>query len=119
MRKTGIITYAGDHKPEENRILEKYQLLEVEAATASQYRVRLPDGMLGMVASQYLERISHPFAQTEAFEQIQLLERPATDSSIITEIRDQIKIDILAKDQDHWYVHAESGRRGWMISRAL
>lgn len=119
MNRSGVLTTVKNNSADKNRVLEKYQLLEIEAAISFQYRVRLPDGVVGLVASEYLEQISQPFAQKEVSSQIQLLDRPTIDSSIIGEIKDPIKIDILAKDKDHWYVHAASGRRGWMISQAF
>jgi murein DD-endopeptidase MepM/ murein hydrolase activator NlpD len=119
MSKAGIFSSLEGQTCGQNLLLEKYQLLEIQAATTHQYRVRLPDGMVGLIEPGVLEQISQPLAETKSLGQIQLLDRPDTDSSVIGEIGYQVSIGILAKNQDHWYVDLASGRRGWMISSDL
>ncbi|NND33811.1 MAG: M23 family metallopeptidase [Saprospiraceae bacterium] len=118
MRRTGKITYLQSQAKDKKHTLDKFQLLEVEAAMAGHYRVRMPAGDLGLVADKDIEQILQPITEAQLISQVQLLDRPFEDSSIIEEITESAEIRILAKDQDHWYVDTQNGSQGWMISRA-
>ena len=118
MRKAGRLTHLPDNINRSGRTLRQHQLLEVDAAVANHFRVKLPDGTVGLVGVKEVEQINQPIAQTEVSQQIQLLDSPSEDSSIIREINDLDRIEILAKDVNHWYVNVDSVQKGWVVSQA-
>ncbi|MCB0669631.1 MAG: M23 family metallopeptidase [Saprospiraceae bacterium] len=94
--------------------LPQYQLMEVKAAMASSYRVRLPNGEIGVLKMSDVETIEKPIRTGKMPEKPVLLAVPGDLVATIKQLDEEDKVSVLAKDMEHWFVRTAEGKNGWI-----
>jgi len=92
--------------------------LRIDAAAASWFRVRLPDGTTGYVAARLVESAARPVRRTEVASGTPLRDRPAADGAVITTATGGA-LPVLAEFEQYALVEVTEGRTGWVPSGRL
>lgn len=99
--------------------LEMNTLLKAEAATAGWYRVVLPDGQKGFVASSNISSISLPVRNTSLKNEQPLLDEPDILAAKKTALAPGQPIRILAQYKDFYYIKDNKQEEGWISKKVL
>lgn len=94
--------------------LEQYQLMEVQAAVASGFRVKLPNGQKGFVAMNEVESIDRPIRTNNLPKKPLLLPVPGEQIVTIEQLETNEQLEVLARDMQHWFVRTDKGSDGWI-----
>ncbi|MBK8501885.1 MAG: M23 family metallopeptidase [Saprospiraceae bacterium] len=115
MRQTAAITLTvPDSMKQDEKMLDQYQMIEIKAAMLSNYRVKLPNGIVGVIHMNDVESMERPIMTDRLSEDLILLEKPAKNVAIVEHLVTPEHITVLAKDADHWYVRSITGAAGWI-----
>ena len=88
-------------------------LLYVKAATASYYKVQLPDSSEGFISSNVVTETS-PLRNLTMNDSAHLYASPDTGAPSITVLNDGEKVDLLASFNDFYYVQNKD-KKGWIL----
>ncbi len=94
--------------------LAQYTPLQVLAGSASWYRVLLPDGRQGYVASSLVENLDKPIQAIRLRREAPLLEASAADAATQKSISADSTVRVLAKQDAFWLVKDAEGTTGWI-----
>ncbi|MCB0687573.1 MAG: M23 family metallopeptidase [Saprospiraceae bacterium] len=100
----------------EKEALEQYQLFEVKAAMASEYRVALPDGRIGTVPMKDIEVMNTSISTDRLPAKASLLEHHGNRLVTIENLESTKDLTVLAKNSHLWYVKTADGKKGWIAS---
>ena len=92
--------------------------LQIDAATGSWFRVRLPDGTAGYVASRLVESTRKAVRQATVSSGTPLRDRPAADASIIATAPGGA-LPVIGEFADYALVDAGEGRTAWVPVRPV
>lgn len=94
--------------------LPLHTAMHVVAASGRWYRVRLPDGTTGYVASWLIEPIAGPIQERHAREPAPLLARPQPDATVVGVLRAGAPLPVLGRFRNFLPVQAVAGSIGWV-----
>lgn len=100
-------------------IVEVNTLLKVEAATSSWYKVSLPGGEKGFVASSAVSSVSLPVSKSKLKTALPLLNVPNEFAARKTTLPPGETINILANYQDFYYINRNNREEGWISKKTL
>ena len=90
--------------------------LQIDAASGGWFRVRLPDGTAGYVASRFVESTRRAVRQTTVSSGTPLRDRPAADASVIATAQGGA-LPVIGQFADYALVDAGEGRTAWVSVR--
>jgi len=90
--------------------------LFVEAGSGVWYRVRLPDGQIGFVATRLTEPVNGPLEQQVVADGGMLLTDPDSSAVAVEQIDAGAEVGILGSFREFLFVRGPSGRSGWLAS---
>ena len=96
--------------------LPRHTALRVLGGSGGWYRVALPDGSSGFVASNLTELATRPIRQVAQEADVSLRHRPTRLSVAIDSLTAGTSVPVLARFDEFVYVEAPDGRAGWMVS---
>lgn len=99
--------------------LEANTLLKAEAATAGWYRVSLPDGQEGFVASSNVSSATSPVKNASLKNEQPLLDEPNYSAAKKTTLAAGQQVNILAGYKDFYYIKDNKTEEGWLAKKAL
>lgn len=105
--------------PQEVLTVERNTLLKAEAATAGWYRVLLPEGQKGFVASSNVSSVSSPVRNTSLKNEQPLLDEPNNFASKKTTLAPGQPINVLAAYKDFYYIKNNNSQEGWISKKGL
>lgn len=100
-------------------LVEANTLLEVEAATSGWYKVSLPGGEKGFVASSAVSSVSLPVSKSKLKTAQPLLNEPDLFASRKTTLPPGETINILANYKDFYYINRSNREEGWISKKTL
>jgi murein DD-endopeptidase MepM/ murein hydrolase activator NlpD len=95
--------------------LERHTPVRVLGGAAEYFRVRLPDGSQGFVASRLTEALDGPVAAEVVLRELAVLERPEGTARVMATLAPGDEVPVLGRFGDYLYV-LSNGRGGWMGS---
>lgn len=96
------------------RELGQYTPLHVLGGSGEYFRVRLPDGAYGYVASHLTEPTDLPLGSEVAARNQMILSGPSYAASVIVQLDAGTEVPILGRYEGYLYVRTPSGQTGWM-----
>ena len=105
---------APNRRGEVLRELGQYTPLRVLAGSGEYFRVRLPDGAYGYVASRLTEPVNLPLGSEVAARNQAILSSPSYTASVITQLDAGTELPILGRYEGYLYVLTPNGYTGWM-----
>ncbi len=96
------------------RELGQYTPLRVLAGSGGYFRVRLPDGAHGYVASRLTEPTDLPLGLEIATRNQTILSSPSYTASVIAQLDAGTELPILGRYEGYLYVLTPNGYTGWM-----
>ena len=96
------------------RELGQYTPLHVLGGSGEYFRVRLPDGAYGYVASHLTEPTNLPLGSEVAARNQMILSGPSYAASVIVQLDAGTEVPILGRYEGYLYVRTPSGHTGWM-----
>ena len=94
--------------------LEDNTLLEVDAASGSLYKVRLPSGLSGFVSSREVATLSKPLRTSVVTASTALLDHPDTSAPKKMTLAKGESVNILAGFENFYFVSNKDDERGWI-----
>jgi murein DD-endopeptidase MepM/ murein hydrolase activator NlpD/SH3-like domain-containing protein len=94
--------------------LPQHTALRVLGGVGTWYRVRLPDGSRGFVASRLTEDLENPIRLERLVESQSLQAQPRPDAPVMDELPEGVEVPVLGTFGDFLFVQSPSGRAGWM-----
>jgi peptidoglycan LD-endopeptidase LytH len=98
--------------------IEQNTLLKVEAATANWYKVSLPDGTKGFIASSNVTAATSPIRKTNIKASQPLYDEPLAEAAKKTMLAAGQPVSILAAYKDYYFVN-NNNEVGWVPKKAL
>lgn len=98
--------------------LKKNSIVEIEAASGSLYRVKLPDGQRGYVKSASAEAAYFPLSNITAAKAVQLLDYPGTEGQTIATIPLNEDIRLLG-EYNGFYLARTKSFSGWIDKKQI
>jgi len=98
--------------------VEANTLMKVLVATENKYRVALPDGQEGYIASNDIASISKPIKNVAVKTQPAILDRPAADGITKAKLKPGSTIAVVATYKDYYYVSGNN-TNGWIAKSYL
>jgi len=92
--------------------------LRVDAATGAWYRVRLPDGTTGYLASRHVESTERALGRTSVASGTPLRDRPAPNAAVIATAPGG-SLPVIGEFADYALVETGSGQTAWVPSGRL
>ncbi len=96
------------------RELSQYTPLRVLAGSGEYFRVKLPDGAYGYVASRLTEPANLPLGSEIAARNQTILSSPSYTASVIAQLDAGTELPILGRYEGYLYVLTPNGHTGWM-----
>ncbi|HUF77020.1 MAG TPA: M23 family metallopeptidase [Longimicrobiales bacterium] len=96
------------------RELPEHTALRVLGGSGSYFRVRLPDGTAGYVASRLTEPVDDPVASQLAMSGASVHVRPDLGAPLVATIESDAELPVFGRYEGYLYVRAPSGRLGWI-----
>ena len=96
------------------RELPQHTAVRVLGGSAEYFRVRLPDGSMGYVASRLTEPVDVPVSSEVAASGAPVRARPDEDAPLVAVIDGGAELPVLGRYGAYLYVRAPSGRLGWV-----
>jgi murein DD-endopeptidase MepM/ murein hydrolase activator NlpD len=100
-------------------IVEVNTLLKVEAATSSWYKVSLPGGEKGFVASSAVSPVLTPISKGNLKMAQPLLDEPNYFAARKTTVPSGETINILGNYKDFYYINRSNREEGWISKKTL
>ena len=94
--------------------LEKGSLMRVFAASSDQYRVQLPDGIIGYVKAVSTESTDEALMSLLALSSQSITEAPEFGAGTKEKIQTGDELLVLGRYAGHWFVQTPQGQSGWM-----
>lgn len=94
--------------------LEKNLPVQVVAGTADWYRVELPNGQQGFMASSLLEPMDKPLQTLRLQETAHLLDASHAQAAAKRMLPADTSVQVLAKETEFWLVKVAGGETGWL-----
>jgi murein DD-endopeptidase MepM/ murein hydrolase activator NlpD/SH3-like domain-containing protein len=99
--------------------LENSTLLRVEGATGSWYKITMPDGRKGFIASSKVNPLSDALRASKLSAPVALIDEPLASAATITALNKGEEVRILAGFSNYYFVSQKNERRGWVEKSAL
>ena len=96
--------------------LPRHTALRVLGGSGGWYRIALPDGASGFIASNLTEPTTRPIRQVAQEADVSLRYRPTRLAAAIDSVAAGTSVPVLARFDEFVYVEAPDGRAGWMVS---
>jgi hypothetical protein len=96
------------------RELPRHTALRVLGGSGEYFRVRLPDGSAGYVASRLTEPVDLPVGTQLALSGERVRVRPEQSAPLVAAIGADAELPVLGRYGDYLYVRAPSGHAGWI-----
>ena len=93
--------------------LDQYMLMQVEAATADWYKIRLPDGRLGLVKSNQADALTE-LRKLSWKQDRQVYDMPDSVAARMTTVKAGNAVSVLAAFNDYYYIRTAEVT-GWML----
>ncbi|MBC3541454.1 peptidoglycan DD-metalloendopeptidase family protein [Rufibacter sediminis] len=94
--------------------LSQYTPLQVLAGSGTWYRVMLPDGQQGYVASSMVETLDKPIQAVKLTREAPLLEASSSGAAPQKNLSADSTVRVLAKQDAYWLVKDPQGTTGWI-----
>ena len=94
--------------------LPRHTALRVVGGSEGWYRIALPDGQSGFIASNLTEPATRPIQQVAQATDVALRHRPTRLAVAIDRVAAGTSVAALARFDDFFYVEAPNGRQGWV-----
>jgi peptidoglycan LD-endopeptidase LytH len=94
--------------------LERETIVRIEAGSADQFRVELPDGLTGFVSSTAVESVEHPTGSRKTPVAMALLEEPTVAALIVDSLAAGTTIQIMGRFGNYVMARRASGETGWV-----
>lgn len=117
-KSTQLLTQPSVKAPEAFT-LESYTLLKVEAATAGWYKVSLPGGEKGFIASSAVSSVSSPVRKGSLKNAQPLLAEPNGFAARKATLPPGASINIIANYRDFYYIQSGNREEGWISKKTL
>lgn len=98
--------------------IEPNTLLRVEAATAGWYKVSLPDGIKGFIASSNVTVAASPIKKVKLKNSEPLLDEPDMSAARKTTLSPGQPVNILAAYKDFYFIN-HNKEEGWVFKKSL
>jgi len=92
--------------------------LQVDAAAGTWFRVRLPDGTAGYIASRFVESTRRAVGRTDVATGTPLRDRPVADAAVIATARGGA-LPVIGEFADYALVETADGLTAWVPSSRL
>lgn len=92
--------------------------LQVDAAAGTWFRVRLPDGAAGYIASRFVESTRRAVGRTDVATGTPLRDRPVADAAVIATARGGA-LPVIGEFADYALVETADGLTAWVPSSRL
>ena len=112
--KNTLLLVSPDKKAVKLLMLQNSTLLQVLAATASWYKVQLPDGMTGFVPAANVSTAEKRFINYNVTTEKSLLDKPDTMAASKATISKGNKLDVLGIWNGYYFV-SHAGNTGWVM----
>jgi peptidoglycan LD-endopeptidase LytH len=99
---------------EVTRELPRHTALRVLGGSGEYFRVQLPDGSDGYVASRLTEQVDEPIAAQAAVVGETVAARPDLGAAPVARLGAPAELPVLGRFEGYLYVQAPDGRRGWI-----
>lgn len=96
------------------RDLTRYTAVRVLGGSGEYFRVRLPDGGAGYVASRLTEPLDPPVATQRWTRGESVYVRPDLGAPVVARIEANAELPVLGRYEHYLYVRAPSGQVGWI-----
>jgi len=96
------------------REMERHTPLRVLGGSGEYFRVRLPDGVSGYVASRLTESTDDPVASQIVSASGSVREKPSTGSPVMSTLDVGTEVAVLGRFDGYLFVLAPGGRTGWV-----
>ena len=94
--------------------LERHQMLTIRGASENQYRVEMPDGRGGYVASNHLEVASTALDLHALESSSEMYFAPHEQPLAIANCAAGEEIEFLGRTRDFWFIRNQRGEQGWI-----
>ncbi|ALJ01133.1 peptidase M23 [Rufibacter tibetensis] len=98
--------------------LPQHTPLQVLAGSASWYRVMLPDGQQGYIASSLVETLDKPLQAVKLRREAPLLDASSAQAATQKSLSPDSTVQVLAKQEGFWLVQDANGSKGWISAEA-
>lgn len=105
---------APESRAEVIRELDRHTAFRVLGGSGEYFRVHLPDGSVGYVASRLTEPASAPIASQTVMSGERVHTRPDVEAAIVASIDRDAELPVLGRYEDYLFVRAPSGHFGWI-----
>lgn len=96
--------------------LPRHTMLQLESASGSWYRARLPDGTSGWLSARLAETTIRPIRTERRSDIVTVLERPGSASPAMESVAAGAAVPVLGRFADYLYVQTPAGRTGWVAA---
>jgi murein DD-endopeptidase MepM/ murein hydrolase activator NlpD len=96
--------------------LPQSTVIRVQAATASWYRVRLPDDRAGFVPAALTRAVNRPLRNEHRAIPSPIRDRPASTAATLGYVDPDRPVPVLGRFNDYLLVQVPTGRIGWLAS---
>ncbi|MBC7902627.1 MAG: hypothetical protein H7Y27_04365, partial [Gemmatimonadaceae bacterium] len=96
--------------PESNTIITPI------AATGTWYKIELPDGRQGFIATNAVRSTAQPITTEQIKSDMRLFDQPDTTAAIKTQIPNGTSIDVIGRF-DQFKLIRSGANKGWILSR--
>ncbi|MGH7357969.1 MAG: peptidoglycan DD-metalloendopeptidase family protein, partial [Candidatus Rokuibacteriota bacterium] len=96
--------------------LPRHTVVRVQGATASWYRVWLPDGRTGFVAIASTRALDEPLRTERRAVTSPIRDRPAPGAAALDYVEPDRLVSVLGRFNDYLLVRAGAGKTGWLAS---
>ena len=114
LKQTANLKSLSSNNPAEPVSLNKHSIMKVIGASASVYRVVLPDGISGYITANAIESATEILEQQPVINTVALLENPEENAVTRENIHPGKEYYILGKYNGYWMVKTQEGNTGWM-----
>jgi hypothetical protein len=115
-RATAPIVVSIEASPQTLTTVSAATPLQIDAALGSWFRVRLPDGTAGYVASRFVERARRAVGKTDVATGTPLLDRPTADGAVISTSPGGT-LPVLGEFAEYALVETGEGKTAWVAVR--
>jgi murein DD-endopeptidase MepM/ murein hydrolase activator NlpD len=95
-------------------VLARDLVVRVRAGAGAYYRVTLPDGTAGFIATRELREVDEPIARADAAGDLTLRDRPLPHAAVIDTLRVDEGVDVLGRFGGFHLVRLPDTRTGWI-----
>ena len=106
--------FASASNNEKIKRITKHQWMQIISANRDRYGVRLASGEIGYVAASNIETLDKPVKIDISKSAYELLDHASSNATLVDTGKAEEPIQLLARDQRHWFVRTNDGHLGWI-----